>query len=314
MLLEAMGLITVCRVPAGTNNRRQSSMQATHELRLIWEKVRSGSPEPTFPFKESIWLKAGPAKKKILTDYRSNKKIDTMRRDVESINEMLQSANIKGCGVPSLVRIFTDDFDTHGRLYAMGDSWQNMRSDLRGNIRIDGESVVEDDYSGIHITMLYDLAGLPVPAKAFTFDEWAEYRSLVKRAFYTLVNANTLQSAIGAIKHSNEMSSYIAHVMSQDGWIDVIDAEAEAIKLVEAIKERHSAVSEHFHTGAGMKLMNLDSNLAMNVICDLRDQGIVALPLYDSFIVKKSKARELRKAMLDAAEKAGFPSMKADRK
>lgn len=77
----------------------------------------------------------------------------------------------------------------------------------------------------------------------------------------------------------------------------------KAVKLIAAIKQRHTPVEHYFNSGIGRELQNLDSRIAENVMLLLRKQGIVSLPIHDSFIVPANDQGVLLEAM-DAAFQA----------
>ena len=70
-----------------------------------------------------------------------------------------------------------------------------------------------------------------------------------------------------------------------------------AAKIITAFKDKHKAISEYFGSGYGVKLQFLDSQIAEAVLLHLASQGILALPIHDSFIVQREHKNALEAAM-----------------
>ena len=149
-----------------------------------------------------------------------------------------------------------------GRLYGC---WpQNLPKETRRALLLNGEPTAEPDYPALHCQLIYDLAGKEMPDKPFDIEGFE--RSEVKRAFYTMVNAPTWDSARRAIwQHSPR-------------WRE----------LMPAIAQKHSAVREALCSGIGARLMCMDATIMCRNLADLNREGVVALPIHDS--VNESKA------------------------
>jgi hypothetical protein len=118
---------------------------------------------------------------------------------MELINEFLSQAEVEGCFVAPLRRIFNNNLTRGGRLYAAEGAWQTMTKKERLKIRIANEPVVEVDYSTLHPALLYAEVGKYAPADAYVIDGWP--RKLTKIALNTLINAPNIHSARLAIAH-----------------------------------------------------------------------------------------------------------------
>lgn len=64
----------------------------------------------------------------------------------------------------------------------------------------------------------------------------------------------------------------------------------------------HSAVYPHGEGAEALwgKLQYADSQIALRVLRHLLEQGIVAIPIHDSFIVQKQHGEKLKAAMMAA--------------
>lgn len=67
--------------------------------------------------------------------------------------------------------------------------------------------------------------------------------------------------------------------------------------LIAKIKAKHSGIADCFGTGAGLRLMRIDSDMAESVQLKLIGRGAVGLPIHDSFIVEERHAGILKEIM-----------------
>ena len=229
-----------------------------------------------------------------LIDYDETERSHRWRRNVQEINEATMSAAIglKGdiirdgdplqagnalIGVASnkLHRVFNRrSFSLGGRFY--GGWWQNIPSELRAAITINGIDSVEMDYPRLHPTLLYAEVGAPLHGDPYELP--GRPRDLVKIAFNTLVNADTRQAAISSI--ANEIRGEGAF------------SKAEA--LVGEIESKHRPIAHMFGSGAGLRLMRRDSDMTERLLLRLIRRGIVPLPIHDSYIVPDRSPRQRR--------------------
>jgi hypothetical protein len=243
--------------------------------------------------RERIILRDGDGK---LAPYQNSRDTDRWRKQVLAFNDVLSTARIEldgklisegdavwvrdedseerrmvnGTATLSLHRIWNQNWQRNGRLYGC---WvQNLPKENRRTLLLNGEPVAEPDYPALHCRLIYDLAGKPRPDKPFEIDGFE--RSEVKRAFYTMVNAPSCDSARRAIwQHSPK-------------WKELMDA----------IASKHSAVKEALCSGVGAKLMFMDATIMCRNLADLNREGIIALPIHDSVIVEarhESRAFEI---------------------
>ena len=294
--LDALGLIEHNRT-APHQRGWQSSMKATPELIARTRKIISVGPrlEIARPA-ESILLRDADG---ALLDYRDTASSRRMRRSLEQLNEAIRRTDISDHVASPLVRIFNRNFRRGGRFYAQGGGWQSMKKEARKQIAIAGESVVEIDYKTLHPAILYAKAGAPLPNDCYTIDGWP--RPLVKLALLVLINAKNRASARLAIAHHDTMAAH-AVPGSQE-------AIAAAAKLIDDVKRVHRPIAWAFHADKGAELMTIDSDLAETVMHLMLRQGVVVLPVHDSFLVPASKAELLEEAMLKAAHEAGFMAL-----
>lgn len=298
--LHELGLVEHDKRPPGWRGW-QSTIKATDELRGICTGIIGGAQLTLAKPAEVILLRDQRGK---LLDYSDTRDLDRMRRRIERFNDAIMSGVLDPTIAAPLARIFNRDMTRGGRFYAMGSSWQNVKSEARKSLTIGGEPVVELDYCTLHPAILYAEAGATMPPDCYTIESWP--RKLVKVAMLTLINAPTKQKARLSIAH-NERMAEVAEPGSQD-------AMRAADTLIDSIKRMHRPIADSFHSDAGARLMSIDATMAETVMNIMLSKGIVVLPVHDSFMVPASKAGELEAAMLEAAHKAGFHALQVSAK
>jgi hypothetical protein len=190
----------------------------------------------------------------------------------------------------SVKRIFNDGtFERGGRLY--GAFWTHVPKWVRQLIRIDGQETLELDFSGLSVRMLYHERGIAydedpyeIPAlEAYAEEQGlpkAHYRSAVKTLLQAILNDEDDEGHPEAVKLNETFRPRFTR--------------SEVRRLIE---EKHSAIADAFGTGEGKRLQREDSDLAIEIIVNLMDQGILALPIHDSFIVQSIHREALRDEM-----------------
>jgi hypothetical protein len=270
----------------GTQSRMRLSPTAAHSFEQAGAKLIFDPPE-------IVVLRDA---NKQLIDYTDNAETRRIRFKLITINDALAATELtyRGRLIRSgdmlevdgkrilarnvLHRVFNRrSFDLGGRFY--GAWWQNIKSDERCCLRVNGSVTVEHDYSQIHPRLLYALAGKPLAGDAYAIEGWD--RPLVKEAVNTLINADDELSAMRSIARS----------IGGKGAFD------KTQKLIGQIKAKHPGIADSFGTGAGLRLMRLDSDMAESVQLKLIGRGVVGLPIHDSFIVEKRHAGALEEIM-----------------
>jgi hypothetical protein len=231
-----------------------------------------------------------------LVDYQDNRKIRAMRNRLVTLNEGLASQQIAlagrvihqgdmlengGRARAQLHRVFNrGDFELGGRFY--GAHWQNISN--RHQLTINGYETVEEDFTGIHIHLLYQEAGKKMPDDPYDF---SEHRKAAKLAMLIGINARNITSAIRALADAIRRN------------IPGIGEPYETAKnLLKAAKARHPDIARAFGSDAGVRLMHKDAEIAERVMREMaRATGIVPLAVHDSFIVPASQRSRLMETM-----------------
>jgi hypothetical protein len=296
--LAQAGFIDEERTKPGTLGWR-STIKATL---LLANMLNAASPSNIIPVVyepiETIRLRAREGR---LVDYRENDFTRRARRIVEELNEMNRSARIelgtdadlyryerKDGGAQTIYlgrkeyhRVFTWDFSKGGRFY--GPFWQGLPKSERDTLTIDGEPVEENDFPMLHAVLLYGLLGKAPPADSFDLPEWP--RSIVKMAFYTMINADNRNHAQGCIQLK-------LFGLPLDGR-----GCRKAGELMGVIERKHAAVGQYFYSGMGRVLMRADADIAERVMRGAMGSGVVAISVHDSFIAQARHSPKVRELM-----------------
>lgn len=229
--------------------------------------------------------------------------LDVSREELEALQAESVARQLEGDDEDSrafdlhsktLVRIFNDKFTQGGRHYRGW--WQVIPKQLRAKVLIDGEDVVELDYKSIHPNLLYiKETGAPCPGDPYVLpgsEGDKLMRDVCKFALLVLINAKTLTEAKKSIKR--EIRNKIAPELHER--LRAIDMDSVIARLL----ERHEVISKHFGAGAGLRLQKMDADIADEIMFRLAAQGVTCLPVFDSFLVKRSEVEKLRYAMAEA--------------
>jgi hypothetical protein len=194
-------------------------------------------------------------------------------------------------------RIFNNKtFDDGGRFY--GGWWQRIDGDYRKDIRMNDVPTVEIDYSSLHIILAYTEAGLDywqttdkdpydLPVRGVNNPEHS--RDITKLFFLLSLNASDEQALFKAFRSELNYKAYPYSFPNE--------ALAE---LLEAIKQSHPDIAHLICSGAGLRLMNIDSRICEYVIADFVRTDTPILTVHDSFIVQIREEARLNQLMKEA--------------
>lgn len=189
-----------------------------------------------------------------------------------------------------LCRIFNNGdpneprFDQGGRL--AGGWWLSAPKKLRKCITINGQSTLELDYSACHPRMLYHEAGLDYLKDAYTLPEIAEYERRMG------VEPKTYR---GCIKWQMQVLINCRGKPERADKPDDVEVPPDIplAEIVAMIEAEHQPIASAFKTGAGMRLMKRESDIALRIIETAKNQKWTVLPIHDSFITTTDMHKEL---------------------
>lgn len=238
-----------------------------------------------------------------LIDYKDTTKTRKIRDVLNLVNKVNQSAEIKYNQYTlhaSLVAIFRRKFTLYGRLHTRGyRHYQGLKSDERKDITINNESVVELDFSGLHPHLLYAREGIQLQDDPYNIlEDRPVMRRFLKHILLCMLNAKDEISAEKAANHW----LYENHTDRIKLWNFGITS---ARPLIETFRKTHKLIDHYFCHGSdtGLKIMNLDSRIALDVLHHFAKQNIPILAVHDSFIVQEKYKGELRQVMEKTYEK-----------
>lgn len=182
-------------------------------------------------------------------------------------------------------------FGEGGRLF--GGWWMSIPGNLREAITINGQQTVEFDYAECHPRMLYHKADLKAEGELYILPELEAYevatgvaprtyRPLVKWLMQVLINGK------GRPQTANKPD----HV--------ICPPDLTILEVVKFIEIKHQLIANTFKTGAGLELMRLESDIALEIITTAMTEGWTVLPVHDSFITTIDQSDRLRTLMVDA--------------
>lgn len=193
-------------------------------------------------------------------------------------------------GSKQLHRAFRFEDGKAGRLY--GHFVQQLPSDARQCLQIDRQPVVELDYSAMQLVMLYAAHDLLVP-EGDLYELAGGSRDVMKTVLIRSVGNATKDKTVQSLKGflaKNDMDHNRAEALYDQFWTI------------------HGAVCPHdAEQGPWPLLQNIDSEIALRVLRLLFDQGIDAIPIHDSFIVK-ARSKDALEAAMQQAWKERYPN------
>ena len=196
-------------------------------------------------------------------------------------------------------RIFNNkSFSDGGRFY--GGWWQRIDSKFRKDIRMNNSPTVEIDYSALHVILAYADANVDywqttskdpyeLPVRGVNNPEHC--RDITKLFLLLSLNASDEQALYKAFRSELNYREYPYSFPD-----DVLS------ELLDTIKEHHPDIKHMICSGAGLRLMNIDSRICDYVIADFVLTGTPILTVHDSFIVPIGEEDRLNQLMKEAFE------------
>ena len=176
-----------------------------------------------------------------------------------------------------------------GRIH--GGFWQRLPENERANLYINDLPVVEDDYAGTHVALLYGLEGWPLREDPYTLNLPSSYpanivRKWVKSLVLVAINAPTERSAFNAFRQGQPTGSPAKRFK-----------DSQLAEMLRAFERQHAAIARYLCSDKGVELMAIDGRITARIIEQFTDEGVPVLTVFDSYIVGGLHAEELRTAM-----------------
>ena len=240
-------------------------------------------------------------------DYKDTAETWRIREVLRRLNEVNGEADIRYQDFKLyayLVAIFKERFTWYGRLHTKGfRHYQGFNEDERKDITINGESTVELDYSGLHPNLLYAAEGIQYSGDPYSIvDERSEVRPFLKHILLCMLNA---KDKVNAERAANRW----LYLHPRESKIFAATDITRARPLMDKFIEAHKPISHYFCKGkvTGMRIMNKDSKIALDIVNYFAKKKIPILCVHDSFLVQKQYKDELHQVMADTYHKhTGF--------
>lgn len=182
-------------------------------------------------------------------------------------------------------------FNLGGRLF--GGWWMYVSEKARSAITINGQPTIELDYAQCHPRMLYHERGLPGDGELYTVPEIVAYeietgreaktyRPCIKWLTQILINGRGRPEAV---KPPGDM---------------LFPPDIPLKRVIGFIEAVHQPIADSFRTGAGLRLMRTESDIAFEIVATAMAEGWTVLPVHDSFITTIDRRDRLRAMMVDA--------------
>lgn len=296
----------------------------------LWDNI-SHIPDLWKELEDSSCVEVKNRGTKELLSGKGKTGIREIRKEMIYYNDSLKQADIKFAGkqiaTVQYKRVFLDSMNVAGRVYAQGGGVQLLPQKFRSSeLSIDGEPVVELDYSAIHPNICYQnlfkdgLDVRDVMGKNFhpynadlsfvevdntLLQEW-EYefnqthdprRALAKLAILIGINSIDNKSALGALS-GKVYEDRKKHKKDQELY--AIVEKIPCSQILEVMRKHNSFIGDKFFSDSGVYLQNTDSKIMMEIVNSMVQKGHTVLVYHDSVVCKQSAEKDLYNAMIAA--------------
>ena len=190
-------------------------------------------------------------------------------------------------------RIFyREDWTLGGRFH--GGWWQMVGSDWRKHIFINDKPTDEQDFSALHVVILYGLEGLQPPKNPYVLNiksnfTQEEQKAIIKGLVLTAINAKDRTSAFQAFRQDQE-----------EGTAEKRLKNVQLTKFLDAFCANNQPIQHYLCNDMGVKLMAMDGRITAKVINHFTKKGVPVLTVHDSYILDIEYQKELNEVMNEA--------------
>ena len=225
-----------------------------------------------------------------LLEYEDTATTIRYRAELREINEWIAGADIAfdDSAAPDKItdandrwlrRIFNNgSFKEGGRLF--GGFWQSLRKSERAEgLIIEDEAVASLDFGQMTPRILYGMAGVSPPSgDLYCIPGLEHFREGVKKV---------LSAATFADKPLTRKPRGTKPLLPNAPFADIL------AKITAA----HPVLAAQFWTGIGHRAQFIESQILIRVLLELKEREVVALPVHDAIVVKRSDADLAEDAM-----------------
>ena len=156
-------------------------------------------------------------------------------------------------------------------------------SDLRKHIFINDKPMDEQDFSGLHITLLYGLEGLQPPPDPYALNlesnfNQKERRAITKSLVLTAINAKDRKSAFKAFRQDQV-----------EGTSEKRLKDAELTVILDSFCTNNQPIAHYLCNDMGVKLMAMDGRITAKIINHFTAIKVPVLTVHDSYIIDINK-------------------------
>lgn len=194
----------------------------------------------------------------------------------------------------ALRRVFSrGSLEMGGRFY--GGWWEGLPSEYRPYLTINGHATGEIDFSELHPRLLYLLSGQDVPEGDLYDDGWRDSNSTIydKSIEPYKSRRNLLKTVFNALLNDEDKGYRLEkheYALAKSFGLNL-----PKIRII--LFRKHPLLEQNAHSGTGLRLQYVDSQIAEKVMLDLLSLAIPCLPVHDSFLVPRHQGTELVRAM-----------------
>ena len=215
----------------------------------------------------------------------SNINLDTLKKELATKKGDQKTYRRLYLHRVQLTRIFSRGSLSKGGRFYRG-WWQSIPEIHRPHIRIDGKKVIEIDYSGISLRIISAQCGVNLPAEVDPYDiglpNWQGSKDSRRKPLKKIINA-LINDEDGDYKLAKTKDLF--GVMPRE--------------LRKLFQKAHPVVYERLADGIGLESQFVDSQIAESVMLKMFRDGIVCLPIHDSFLVPSGYHQVLSSVMKD---------------
>jgi hypothetical protein len=236
--------------------------------------------------------------------FRNTKYTNQLRKEISFINEINRRFIVECYSQKQPVGLTTDlhavfnngSFEDGGRFYTGYHGYQSCKREERKTITINGCATVELDYSGLHPHLLYAKVGIQAEGDQYSVvHSDPALRPVLKTALLALLNASSEKEMVRAGNY-NLFKDRNIYMLMKEYKISMKD-------ILEMFKSVHKPISQYFCSGHGVKLMNIDSEIAKMVLLKFSEINEPCLCIHDSFIVRNENKNMLKDIMIESYTK-----------
>ncbi len=302
-MLEKNDYITVKKGFQSKTNSRQTRIKPNKKLVEAFKDL--DKKDIQFEPIEIVMLRDKDGNLIDYKDTRETRRVRSILRRVNLVNSrsivqyiFKDRGGMVGSVETNLHAVYNRDFDHGGRLYtgtALG--YQCFSEETRATFLIDNRPTIEVDFDGFYPRILYAWENIQYEEDPYSaiIPDAPELRSILKKIFLFSINCDKEITAIRACNNFLIKENHY-HKVYRRG----LNVKNDILPM---LKKAHKPVAQYFCTDAGLKVMNTDSKIALEVIKHFADKNIPILAIHDSFIVWNEYREELKRVMQQSYSK-----------